>query len=248
MIRNLKALGLAFVAVFAMSAVAATAAQAAEEFHSHAEETVLTGHATGVLHFTTRPEGVRLVCNYATFEGVQNGTNSEDGTYTSPTATVYPQYFSTNASDEKVPCDGLGGSENVTVRSNMCHYVFHAETDEAGMAQIDLVCENEGEAIESEVAGVVIDIPPQELPSGVHYNNLNTAETNEKHIEVETTATGIHWVCTASAFICNIGFGGTEGSEGTYNGTVTVQGFTGEGDETTTDGYEHGEQVGIWKE
>jgi hypothetical protein len=43
MTRNLKALGLALLAVFAFGAVAASSASAVQLFHSENEPTVLTG-------------------------------------------------------------------------------------------------------------------------------------------------------------------------------------------------------------
>jgi hypothetical protein len=111
MIRNLKFLGLALVAVMAMSAMVASAASA-DLFNSEKENTTLTGtqekHLEGGVEKNDRfiTAGGILECTSATYKGTQ-------ATKTSSTVTVAPTYSG---------CTFTGLA--ATVKTNECTYVF----------------------------------------------------------------------------------------------------------------------------
>src|SRR5262245_58717455 len=129
MTRNLKALGLAFVAVFAMSAIAASAAHATEYFHQHEEHTIITaanvgtGH-TGANEFTIAP-GLTIKCTTAKFEGTEVELEKHveplttGTTWTKESLTVTPTYSE---------CTAFGFPAIVTHEE--CHYKLFAATTE----------------------------------------------------------------------------------------------------------------------
>jgi hypothetical protein len=239
--RKLKALGLALVAVFAMSALA-SAAQAdgtPEYFHSSFEETVLTGNsvegATGDQVFTPKPEGAAITCHTASFEGKADGTANGNTYTTAEEVTVHPQYSS---------CDKFAG-QNVTVNTHKCHYDLSPTTEgESEMATVSIVkCpsatnKETGEGpIEIIVEGLAtIKIANQALPKAVAYENVGG------HVRVNATATGIAFTC-APALACALGGVPSSGSEGTYTGDVTVRGYEYLGG--TTGGYEEGAEATV---
>src|SRR3982750_3566586 len=117
MTRNLKALGLALVAVFAMTAVLSSAAQAQIKVTTGVSPAWLTGEAvnhTGIAsaktHTFTLTGGQVLTCTEPKFHAtVKNGDTS---------ITIVPTYNN---------CDAKIGVEvfKTTVTMNDCDYVFH---------------------------------------------------------------------------------------------------------------------------
>lgn len=122
MIRNLKALGLALVAVFAMSAIAASAAQAGH-YTGGANPTILDGSATTNQVFETESE-LPLTC---TTVAAGAGTEIPGGTAT--TITVNPVY--TN-------CSSLVNNDT-TVTMNGCDYTFTEPTTNGGNADLGTI-------------------------------------------------------------------------------------------------------------
>jgi hypothetical protein len=82
MARNLKALGLALVVVFAMTAVSASAASAAE-FHSASENTKFVGTQVGINAFFTEVGAVE--CEITEYKGEVNGATTTSEVETVPT-------------------------------------------------------------------------------------------------------------------------------------------------------------------
>ena len=216
--RNLKALGLALAAVFAMSAVSASAASATtHDFHSHGN--TVTAEAENTQVFTTESSELTLVCEELTATGMVAEGESEE-------VEVHPVY-----NNEENACENsLIGS--MTVETEGCDYVFTGETDANGHAEVHVVCEA-GHEINIVSSGCTLHIPEQTV-TGIHYNNQNE-NTNEKDITVEATVTGIHY--TSSGFLC--GFAGipSEGNDGVEEGNSTVKGYS---DTTETT------QTGVW--
>src|SRR5215204_1807300 len=103
MIRNLKVLGLALVAMLALGATSASAA----EFHGEVENVTLTGAQTTTNTFTTHSGTIH--CTVAKFAGTQKAK-------TTTTVTVTPTYEG---------CRSTGFIEaNVTVDNNSCTYII----------------------------------------------------------------------------------------------------------------------------
>lgn len=234
MTRNLKALGLALVAVFAMSAVAASGAQA-ESFHSHAEHTTLTAKGTSDQTFTIT-NSLSFTCKKMSARGDITGTASGGGLFTNANATVRPFYEECKASNGDV----------VNVTTTGCHYRLNAETDANGHGKAFIECGTGAIKINDPSNGCTVSIPTGEpTEKGVHYTNeANGGGTNEETIAGEATVTGIHFT---SNFICQLGGVPKEGNETHYVGSFTVEGFKYESG-NTEEGYVHGPQVGIFKE
>jgi len=147
MTRNLKALGLALVAVFAMSALVAGVASAAE-FHSEVETTTIKASQSNTHLFKTTAGEV--TCLSATFEGKQT-------TKTASSITVTPTY-------KECHINFFGSKVSATVNMNGCDYTLYA----AGTA--DITCPTK----EAEVvaAGCTIKVAGQTGLSSVSYSNI----------------------------------------------------------------------------
>jgi hypothetical protein len=112
MIRNLKILGLALGAVFAMSAVLATAAMAQQGLLTSDGPVTLTGSETGTTNFL-KAFGLTVECPGSTYVGHKVGT-TEPIPSGSTEATLTPTY--------KV-CKVTGLNWPATVTMNGCDYV-----------------------------------------------------------------------------------------------------------------------------
>jgi hypothetical protein len=145
MIRNLKVLGLALMAVFAMSVVVASAASASTKGWLTSDGPVtLTGTDTvGEKSKLTGFENLEVACHGHYDIGTQNNPNSYDEFFdvsetTVTVLTVKPTY------DPKT-CTGKIGATSapVTVTMNECDYALHlGETKEPGVYKItaDVEC------------------------------------------------------------------------------------------------------------
>jgi hypothetical protein len=114
---NLKALGLALLAAFAMSAVVVSSAQALTtgKFTAAGFPAVATGAQEGVVgtNFFESTPGRKIECTTAKYESTLTEASS--------TITVTPHYAGCTTE--------IGGSKvNATVTLNGCDFTFHAET------------------------------------------------------------------------------------------------------------------------
>jgi hypothetical protein len=204
MTRNLKALGLALLAVFAMSAVAASGASAAEDVFTSSEEvTDLTGHGAGaVFQYTEGKLGV--TCETETYNGTIEGAAVNE-------ITVHPVY--------EGHC--TAGPFEATITTDGCNYIISGDTDENGHAGVEIECD-EGKEITVDTA-CTIHIPPQ-TPTGGGVSFANGV-SGQDDVTVNATVTGIHSTVTHS-FACTLG-GIAPGTHtgGTYEGSVTVKGY-----------------------
>jgi hypothetical protein len=211
--RKLKALGLALVAVFAMSAVAASGAQAAQ-FHSASASgtTYLTGNQATTNLFSTTAGNVK--CKKATFGGSYTG-----GT-TATDLTITPAY---------AECTAFG--QNATVTINGCTYTFTQPTS-ATTGNVDLACPGSNVITVDVPAGnCTLTIGPQTLKGDVDYTN-QTEASGKKDVLVTATVIEIEHTVHGPGAIC-----GTTGlhpgetvegvsTEANYTGTVTVKGYS----------------------
>ena len=120
MTRNLKVLGLALVAVFAMTAVFASAGQGATKLTCASYPCIITGHPIEhnktKLHTFTLNTGTSISCTTVTFEGtIAKAADNES-------VTITPTYDS---------CSTAAGGP-VTVNMNGCDYVFHGGSETVG--------------------------------------------------------------------------------------------------------------------
>jgi hypothetical protein len=179
MIRNLKALGLALVAVAAFAAFASAAASAAE-FHSEGKSTLLTGAQESTNTFTANAGTTH--CATATFEG----TSSSTGT-TQTNQNVKPTYSSC-----KLTAFG-GESLNATVDTG-CEYNLSAN------GPVTLECGASSMRVTAPFCTITVN---GQTVNKAEYSNVGTGTTRE--ILVTSKVTGLKY--TQSAF-CPTG-GGT---------------------------------------
>jgi len=196
MIRNLKTLGLALVAVLAMSAVVASAASALQFTASKYPTTVTATTALGNDVFTT--EGGAVEC-----EGHFEGESKE----ASETMTIKATY---------TKCKAFGFAE-ASVNMNGCDYVFHSN------GVVDLECHKFNSKGETEKTGPVIitagacevQITTQTGLESVALSNNGLHIDAKADVTVTKNSPGIVYTVTKDGFLCP--FGGT-GSKtgGTY--------------------------------
>lgn len=229
MIRNLKALGLALLAAFALSAIGAQAASA--ELENHKFET--TGETATVLtgaqesgaddhSFTITEKEVVLTCHHATFRGTQEGTSAD-------AVELVPEY---------TECTSNLGI-NPTVDTNGCTYKFYGETTEnpdtpeVTDAPVSLTgCNNPEVGITITAAGCNIHVPEFEKLHGVTYKNLKEHGPNNNKDAVTVTAT-VDKIPTISTggFACLLAGLGSGVNEyvSDYVGKTIVTGYEDEG-------------------
>jgi hypothetical protein len=215
MTRNLKALGIALIAVFAMSVVAASAAQAKFDTLTTfptKENVFLTSKALATQEFIIQGGKAKVKCTEVELETSEGKSTNTDK---STSITAYPKYNKTEPSCEVSPFG------NGTVHMNGCYYTFTSETDASGDAEVHIICPPEKVIEIKGPASCTIKVGTQTV-RGVHYTNETTSPgTNETemHIKLEPTVTGISWTSTAACALVGIKASGTDG---TYTGNVTV--------------------------
>jgi hypothetical protein len=224
MIRNLKALGLALVAVFAVGAMSASAASATDLFTVGNGKT--SALMTGVSHgskFEITGGGPNFSCTTAKYAGTAVNAASE--------ATVDALYEGTaNATPHTADCNASVGSITA-VDMNGCDFDLTGNTnneDPVGSgkdATISITCTGTNAIKITSSLGAVISIPNQTptVEGGVSYTNLPN-HTGGAAVQVKATVTGITYTC-APAFQCGLGSIPTHGNNSDYTDNVTVTGY-----------------------
>jgi hypothetical protein len=206
MIRNLKVLGLALVAMLSMSAMVASAAHALPELTA-AEAGSAVGEEVGKHEFTVGSRAIQ--CEEVNFTGPSTTTAQT-------TLTIVPDYKKCKTT----PVFGI--TLFVTVTMNGCDYLFHATGKDGAnyTASVDIVCPA-GKLIEAHIysnaahtnESCTVTIGPQ---TGKTTNTItNTAGTPNDltvHHDVVVNVT-IH----GSAIVCG------SGTTATYEGTSTLK-------------------------
>jgi hypothetical protein len=209
MIRNLKVLGLALVAAFALSAVVASAASAHFTIGSDTATLTAAPLTNQVFETTgTTGENAKVTC-----ENIEVG-NEHFGTEQAE-ITVHPTY-NTNCT---VNIEGLGNLTAEIITTG-CNYIF--TTGDTTAQNVHIECDA-GKQIE--VTAFILgkfrkclDVHEQTPTSAiVHYRNGTNAATGKMDVEIESTVTGITYEKTGSC-----AFGVTEGNDAKYTGRVTV--------------------------
>jgi len=228
MIRNFKALGLALVAVLALSAMAATTASAQQGELTSDGPVTLDITETGVAGSNALTAfGSSVECPGTTYKGHKfNVTPHELIPSGSTTATVTPQY--------KQPCHVSGGRQ-ATIATNGCDFVFHVGSTTGGVpgtygVTADVVCPVAANGIH---VTVFSNTPPAaeganlctlEVTGGALNQGLAGAHvTNGSggHINVAGTFNNIHVERTG---LCIFDGGGTTTTAGQFHIDATVSG------------------------
>lgn len=198
--RKLKALGLALVAAFAMSAFVASA-QAAE-FHAGEAHTTSTAGQTST-HVFTAGEGFGGVsCSKASFESTSTAT-------TETFQTIKPAYSECK--------DSFGRTAHVTV--NGCAYVFKGGTSTT--ANVDVECP-EGKTIVVEVKSGGSTICTVTIGAQTNTGIVDLHNVAGGDVAIESTAGSVDNTTSGGFFNCGISNG--LHTEGTYTGTSVAAG------------------------
>jgi hypothetical protein len=194
MIRKLKVLGLALVAVFALSAVASAAASA----HTFSSEgnvnTKISGSQEGTNTFTV--EGTAVECSTAKF-AVVGETSSP-----SETVVVHPEYSGCKAFSFL----------SATVTTTGCNYTLNA----AGTVTIGCTGTNKITIVGGTCEATVGSQGPL---SGIAYENITGSPSTVK-VTANVTTVGV--TKTKDGIACP--FSGTGSATGTYAGKVIASG------------------------
>jgi hypothetical protein len=211
--RNLKALGLALVAVFALSAVAASAALAVPKFTSSTDWTVLSASAKNSQVFEDEANGVSLNC---TSVG-GSGSMSTDQT----TVTFTPTYGVTTDTTGASNCKGTiaGFTVDLQVHMNGCDYLFTAAAGDGTVKvecpvgkQIEITCDILGAWRQCiDIAAQTPTVPTVDFTNGTKVEAGKTVWD----VTLKSTATGVTYTKTGLA-----GSGTFHSAK--YTGEVTV--------------------------
>jgi len=206
MIHTLKTMGIALIAVLAMSAVATSAASANPLFHTEFAGTTLTGGQTGIVANVLKTDLGEMKCKVVQFGGSQ-------AAQTTTTMTLNPKYEECK----------IGGS-NATVTLNGCAYTFHLEEQaEPVEARMGIECPFAGGKIEIHVGECTITVPAQEPRKTVTFTNEGEGTT--RSVVADLNVSGIHYIEHGAG--CASETVTTE--NGTYTGVITVKGEDSEG-------------------
>ncbi len=226
MIRNLKMLSLALVAVCAMGAVAASAASANANYW-------FTSGADASDWLVLKGEQVEKTQDEFRVDGVVGGapgiTKCEKTTYTGSGTATTATTFTVSAEYDNCELEPFG---KATIAMNGCTYVIHTDpfgdtTNGSYDTDTTIVCPAGKEiTIEAKIGGILkctVHIEPQDLGTGIVLTNEPAATPTDlvAHINfsnikyTQTTGTSGASRCTTT----------TTTSNGVYNGTATFKGF-----------------------
>jgi hypothetical protein len=241
MILNVKALGLAFVAVAAMSVAATGAAQAAQLHVTTAQKANITGTNTNQHVFKlTSPENSEIKCNLAQFEGTVQGG--------SPQITAEDVQLTATYTED---CTAFG--LNATIDMNGCKYTITGENQGALTARVDITgCttitgQQNHKAIEITVPGCTVTVPQQHGLSHITFTNEGSGATEDvlAHVNVQGITYESHGaLCPGGNTITT--------HNGDYTGTATFKAFLDNGNgQATHNGHTYqthlcGAQVGLF--
>jgi len=214
MTRNLKVLGLALLAVFAMSAVAVSSASAHKlSIAGGAANVDITATGTGAV-FGVKSGALEVKCKKEAFSSTTVANSAT-------TITIAPKY-------EECTAAPFGASP---VDVNGCTFVLHGNTTSspgttAGTTKTDmpadLVCPA-NQSITITAPGCTIHVDPQINLHGVGFTNGGSGTTAD--INVVSTVDNIHYT-TAGGFVCSLGGLSTTGNDSFLTGTATANGYT----------------------
>jgi hypothetical protein len=206
--KKMKTLGLALVAVFAMSAVVASAASAAQFASDGNVEASIEAKQSTTHTFSI--EGNNVTCTSAVF--------TTAGLISSPATSVkvHPAYTGCTAF-------GFVGS---SVTTTGCDYVLSAPgTVESGKVAGNIKVECEAGKNIVIVAGTCeVTVAPQSFTKGLTFENI---ASSPKTMNLKAAVTGIASTKVKDGFLCPLS--GTGAASGTYTGDTLIKGFNSGG-------------------
>ncbi len=236
MIRNLKVLIAAAMALMAFGALSATAHAAEEKFHCSVEPCTVTlspdlkpeeslpsttAHQVFVvngLNSSGTPVSTSFTCNQLTGEATSTTATAETLTFTN-------LKYENSAGEQKCK---VGASETVEVKFNSCDYQFTSLNGSTSTAQVHVLCPA-GKVIEILIKGTTcLDVSPF-TSTGIGYHTIGTAPN--RHVtataNVAVPNAALTLTNTTNANCALLGMASTTGS--TYTtGNTTVKAHSGE--------------------
>jgi hypothetical protein len=208
--RKFKALGLAFVAALALTAVMASAASA--QFTSSSSHTILHGTQTSTHEFLAGEGFGGITCSTATFSGTSSSTNAS-------TQVITPTYSGCK--------DSFGRIVDVTPESFTYTFTRTGTSGPTPIGKVSVSGKMTLDVTDSNKNVVcVIHISVQEN-SGITYHSLadgSVETTADTTLQVVSTTTGSFFSCGVSE--------GTH-KEGTYTGNTRLTGTDTSGNKAT---------------
>ena len=168
MTSKIKALGLAVVAIAAMSVFAMPAAQAAKLDIGATPASIFAHSEVNQVHQATltSTSGTKFIttCPTASFEGTTQGQSIEEATVTA-----------TYSGNTQTPnCTAFGVASQILM--NGCKYTFTGSGQPSGTLLMDIVGCTSGKSIEKKTAICTIDIPEQNGLSHIVGTKLSAQE------------------------------------------------------------------------
>jgi hypothetical protein len=198
MIRNAKILGLALVAVLAMSAMVASAASATK-FTAAKYPATVKGTQTGGGH-VFEVGGGKVTCTGATFTGTLSAASEE--------MTMTPNYTGCTAF-------GFIGAEVTGFGSEGCDYLFTTN----GKAHLKCPA-GKDVTVDAGPCDITLEaVNNQNLATNTYTN------TPANKVTVDTAVTNVHAVVTKTNFLCTVSAGTY--ANGKYSGTTEVEATNG---------------------
>ena len=220
--RNLKALGLALIAVFAMSALVSSAAQAEITLTAESYPATLTGtkitNAEHPNHIFTYGAFGTFECAKATFHGTLKEANQKS-------ITITPTYSE---------CKAFGLPATMTM--NSCTFVYHNETTDISCATepkhivIDIYASAAKHAANEKLCELTIGAQVN-LEKNIYSNTAGTP--NDVDVTSSVTEIAAKRI-GGSALLC-----GPAEAKGTYKGLTTLEAFK------DLEGNKEGAQIGL---
>jgi hypothetical protein len=212
MIRSFKALGLALIALAAMTALSASAAQAGTLTVEPGPTVTLTGEQTEKHKFELTDHLIEgkpaaTECGKAHFKHVGAGVGNG-----AETVTVHPEY---------TECKAFG--LNATVNTTGCDYLLHlgAVTGTGWHVTTDVVCAA-GSLIKITTATCEVTVGAQ---TGLATSQVTNGTTvSPMDLILHTKITGIKYTVVKDGIGCPLSGTGSF-SKGDYNGTTTIKCF-----------------------
>ena len=238
---NLRALGLALLAMFTFGAVAASSAFAVDHFTAEKEKAVITS--------TVSENFVTTLTNEKgeTAQKVACKTSKFSGTFvtSATTVTVFPTYKGTiNKEVDENHCTTTGGK--IEVELNGCDYDLTGETTKEDKkavgkdAVFSITCPKEKEITYKTNLGCTLHIPEQTpTEGGVVYTNIT--HLGKKAIEVTATVTGITYTSTGA--LCGAAGIPSEGNNTDLTATMILTCYEDLGN-GIPDEFKEGAQIG----
>jgi hypothetical protein len=225
MIRNLKALGLALGAVFALGALTASSAFAVDTLTTQVSPAIVTATGDNNKFEITSPK-TAVECTTSTLAGtVKSGSsvNTFEVTYTGKlNATPHTS----------TECTGAGLISSLTVHMNGCDYDITGNTTGKDIsdsskgivkdATIWVTCPVGKHIAITTNVGCTLTIP-EHTPTEGGLTYTNETVGGKKQVTVHETITGITY--TTDGFACALGGLPSEGNNSDYTGTLVAKAF-----------------------